>query len=99
MFIGDDETPPECLQRRSRGPAQDPGLDPEHRRLGYSPEQYYYSLIAFADRFRPHFVVVSLFTNDFGDGIDVSTRRGRLGGRKILAGQDHPVLPAETGRA
>ena len=39
--------------------------------LGYSPEQYYYSLVEYADRFRPHFVVVSVFSNDFaGDMAD-----------------------------
>ncbi len=67
MLIGDDETPPECLrrylekERKTQVSILNTGV------LGYSPEQYYYSLIAFADRFRPHFVVVSIFTNDFGD--------------------------------
>jgi lysophospholipase L1-like esterase len=42
--------------------------------MGYSPEQYYYSLIAFADRFRPQFVVVSVFANDFGDMREVTTK-------------------------
>jgi hypothetical protein len=35
--------------------------------LGYSPEQYYYTLVEFARRFPPRFVVVSVFANDFGD--------------------------------
>jgi hypothetical protein len=67
MLIGDDETPPECLRRYlarervTRVSMLNTGV------LGYSPEQYYYSLAEFADRFRPHFVVVSIFTNDFGD--------------------------------
>jgi hypothetical protein len=67
MLIGDDETPSECLrrylanERNTRVSILNTGV------LGYSPEQYYYSLIAFADRFRPQFVVVSIFTNDFGD--------------------------------
>ncbi len=43
--------------------------------MGYSPEQYYYSLVAFADRFRPHFVVVSVFPNDFG-GVSAVVDRG-----------------------
>ncbi len=30
MFIGDDETPPECLRRYLQGRPEDPGLDPEH---------------------------------------------------------------------
>ncbi len=67
MFIGDDETPPECLSRflearwKKRVSILNTGV------MGYSPEQYYASLVAFADRFKPQFVVVSLFTNDFGD--------------------------------
>jgi hypothetical protein len=67
MLVGDDETPPESLRRylteeqKTRVSILNTGV------LGYSPEQYYYSLVAFAYRFRPHFVVVSLFTNDFGD--------------------------------
>jgi hypothetical protein len=74
MFIGDDETPPECLARclrdhlRTRTSILNTGV------MGYSPEQYYYSLIAFADRFQPHFVVTSVFTNDFGDIQDVARR-------------------------
>jgi hypothetical protein len=76
MFIGDDVTPPECLRR---------GLEKHFKtrvsilntgHLGYSPEQYYYSLVEYADRFRPHFVLVSVYTNDFGD-IDEVPARGR----------------------
>ena len=44
--------------------------------LGYSPEQYYYSLIAFADRFRPHFVIVSVFVNDFNHNLSEALSRG-----------------------
>ena len=74
MFIGDRETPPECLGRyledqlETRVSILNAGV------LGYSPEQYYYSLLAFGDRFQPHFVVVSVFTNDFGDLYDVATK-------------------------
>lgn len=74
MFIGDSDTPPECLRRYLE----------DHRKtkvsilntgvLGYSPEQYYATLIAFADRFRPHFVVVSVFVNDFGYMGDVGNK-------------------------
>ena len=65
MFIGDDDTPPECLRRdlEDRLKTKVSILNTGH--LGYSPEQYYYSLVEFADRFRPQFVVVSVFTNDF----------------------------------
>jgi lysophospholipase L1-like esterase len=66
MFIGDEATPPECLRRylerglKTRVSILNAGL------MGYSPEQYYYSLVEFAGRFRPHFVVVSVFANDCG---------------------------------
>jgi len=73
-FIGESETAPECLRRYLQ----------DHRKthvsilnagvMGYSPEQYYYTLIAFADRFQPQFVVVSVFANDFGDIVDVGTK-------------------------
>ena len=71
MFIGDGETPPDCLERylqktlKTRVSILNAGV------MGYGPEQYYYSLTAFADRFRPHFVVVSLYINDFGNEIDL----------------------------
>ena len=42
--------------------------------MGFSPEQYYHALLAFADGFRPHFVVVSIFTNDLGDLHEVATK-------------------------
>lgn len=67
MFVGDAETPPECLRRfleeRLRTPVSilNTGL------LGYSPEQYYASLVEFAERFRPQFVVVTVYANDFGE--------------------------------
>ena len=95
MFIGDDETPPECLRRdlEDRLKTKVSILNTGH--LGYSPEQYYYSLVEYADRFRPHFVVVSVFCNDFaGEIADVVLRgQGRLGRGQVLAGQDHSVLP------
>jgi hypothetical protein len=74
MFIGDDDTPPESLRRdlEDRRKTKVSILNTGH--LGYSPEQYYYSLVEYADRFRPHFVVVSVFGNDFaGEIADVVT--------------------------
>jgi hypothetical protein len=74
MFIGDDVTPSESLRRyleahlKTRVSILNTGV------LGYSPEQYYYSLTAFMGRFRPHFVVVSLFTNDFGEDHEVPSK-------------------------
>jgi lysophospholipase L1-like esterase len=74
MFIGDDETPPECLrrylakERKTRVSILNGGV------MGYSPEQYYYTFMAFADRFRPHFVVVSVCVNDFGHTFDAASK-------------------------
>jgi hypothetical protein len=71
MLIGDDETPPESLKRylhdhlKLRVSILNTGL------LGYGPEQYYYTLREFADRFKPDFVIVSVFANDFGGELQV----------------------------
>ncbi|HEX3448867.1 MAG TPA: SGNH/GDSL hydrolase family protein [Isosphaeraceae bacterium] len=67
LFIGDDQTPTECLKREltTRLGATVEVLNTGH--LGYSPEQYYYTLVEYGKRFAPHFVVVSFFANDFGD--------------------------------
>jgi lysophospholipase L1-like esterase len=74
MFIGDDETPPECLRRYLQGELKTRVSILNTGVMGYSPEQYYHSLMAFADKFRPDFVVVSIFTNDFGDLHKVPTQ-------------------------
>jgi lysophospholipase L1-like esterase len=74
VFVGDDETPPEYLRHylqdalKTRVSILNTGV------LGYSTEQYYHSLMAFADRFQPQFVVVSVSCNDFGNLVDVVTR-------------------------
>ena len=71
LFVGDDQTPTECLKRdlRKRLAGSVEILNTGH--LGYSPEQYYYSLVEYAERFRPQFVVVSIFANDFAGDIKV----------------------------
>jgi hypothetical protein len=71
MFIGDADTPPECLRRYLEKHLGQKVSILNTGHLGYSAEQYYYSLTKFQDRFRPNFVVVSLFANDFGDVWDV----------------------------
>ena len=76
MFIGDDHTPPECLRRYLEGRLKTKVSVLNTGHLGYSPEQYYYSLIAYAERFRPDFVIVSLCPNDFGDIWDVLKGQG-----------------------
>jgi hypothetical protein len=65
VFIGEHDTPPEYLRREleDRLKTRVSILNTGH--LGYSPEQYYYSLVEFADRFGPQFVVISVFINDF----------------------------------
>jgi hypothetical protein len=76
LFVDEAHTPPECLRRdlearlKTRVSIVNAGV------LGYSPEQYYYSLAAFADRFRPQFVVVSVFANDFGNASSVTSGGG-----------------------
>ncbi len=91
LFIGDDETPPEALRRYLAGRMKTRVSILNTGVMGYSPEQYYYSMMAFAERFRPHFVVVSVFTNDFGDLHEVPTKglgdweEGRYWLEKIVA--------------
>ena len=70
LFVGDQETPTECLKRelQSRLHAPVEVLNTGH--LGYSPEQYYYTLVEYGRRFPPQFVVVSIFANDFGGDVE-----------------------------
>ncbi len=71
LFVADDQTPTECLKRdlgkRLGGTVE--VLNTGH--LGYSPEQYYYSLVEYEKTFKPQFVVVSLFANDFAGDVKV----------------------------
>jgi GDSL-like Lipase/Acylhydrolase family len=66
-LVGDDQTPPACLERELatrtglRTSVLNTGV------LGYSTEQYYYTLERFFPRMSPRFVVVGLCGNDFGD--------------------------------
>jgi hypothetical protein len=66
MFIGDDETPVACLARMlgARLSTRVSLLNTGH--IGYSPEQHYFTLLEYGDRFQPHFVVLTLCMNDFG---------------------------------
>jgi lysophospholipase L1-like esterase len=74
MFVGDEATPPESLRRYLEGRVGKRVSVLNAGVLGYSPEQYYHSLTAFAGRFPPHFVVVSIYCNDFGDLHEVATK-------------------------
>jgi hypothetical protein len=71
LFVGDGETPPACLEREleRRLNTRVSILNTGH--LGYSPEQYYFTLRAYVDRVQPHFVLVSVFANDAGDQFEV----------------------------
>src|SRR5271166_6320386 len=87
LFVGDEQTPAECLrQYLSRNlKARVEVLNTGH--LGYSPEQEYYTLREYADRFRPRFVVLSLFANDFGDLFEVLEGKGDWEEGKYWLGQ------------
>ena len=76
LFVGDRETPVECLKRDLKARLEAPVEILNTGHLGYSPEQYYYSLVEYARRFPPQFVVVSLFANDFGEYQEVLQGRG-----------------------
>ena len=91
LFVGDDQTPIECLKRdlKKRLGAPVEILNTGH--LGYSPEQYYYTLLEYAGRFPPQFVVISIFANDFGDVRRSARRAGETGTRELLAGA-HPAV-------
>jgi lysophospholipase L1-like esterase len=66
MLVGDDETPPARLQDRLAASLAAPVCVLNAGTIGYSPEQYFYTLDALGDRFCPHFVIVSICDNDFG---------------------------------
>ncbi len=68
MFNGDDDTPPAHLERYLRSAWKMPVSILNTGHIGYSPEQYYFSLCEYGERMRPQFVVVSVCPNDFGDG-------------------------------
>jgi hypothetical protein len=71
MFVGDEQTPPLCLERYLRSAWKVPVTIVNTGHIGYSPEQYYYALREFGERVNPQFVVVSVCPNDFGDGLSV----------------------------
>ena len=71
MFNGDEQTPPYYLAERLSAMYDVRASVANTGHIGYSPEQYYYSLIEYGDRLDPHFVVVSVCPNDFGDGFEI----------------------------
>lgn len=70
VLVGDDQTPPACLEREL---ARKTGLRASVLNagvLGYSTEQYYYTLERFGERMATQFVIVGLCGNDFGNWSD-----------------------------
>src|SRR5262249_30292756 len=76
MFNGDDDTPPLYLERHLRSAWKVPVSILNTGHIGYSPEQYYYTLCEYGERMRPQFVVVSVCPNDFGNGAAVLRGEG-----------------------
>ena len=76
MFNGDRDTPPLDLERYLQNvcKASVSVLNTGH--IGYSPEQYYYALNEYGERFAPQFIVVSICPNDLGDGLAVLRGEG-----------------------
>ena len=68
MFLDDAHTPSVLLEKDLAGSLQSTVSVLNTGHIGYSPEQYYYALVAYYDRLRPTFAVVSVCPNDFGDG-------------------------------
>ena len=87
-LVGDSETPPARLQAHLSQALGSPVSVLNTGHMGYSVEQYDQTLRAFGDRFRPHYVVISICGNDFGDRDDPAN--WVEGG--ILAGPDRRFL-------
>jgi hypothetical protein len=69
-LVGDAECPPARLQAHLAETLGVPVSVLNTGHLGYSPEQYYHTLVALGDRFKPHYVLISISENDFGQGYD-----------------------------
>ena len=65
-LVGDADTAPARLQAHLSKALDAPVCVLNTGHLGYSPEQYAQTLRALGDRFRPHYVVIGIFGNDFG---------------------------------
>ena len=76
FLVGDDQTPSEQLRKHLQAELGARVSILNTGTAGYCPEHYYYTLKEFADRFRPRFVVVGLYSNDFGEDVDVVSGQG-----------------------
>ena len=76
MFVGDDDTPSRNLERdlSARWGLKTCVLNTGN--VGYSPEQYFHALKYYYPRLKPHFVVLSVCPNDFGDDFAVLAGTG-----------------------
>ena len=100
MFNDDEGYPAAPPQRYLQSEWKRPVTVVNTGHIGYSPEQYYYSLWNIGDRVKPQFVVVSVCPNDFGDGMAVLRGEGDWSRRgRILAGRDPPVVVRRTPRS
>jgi hypothetical protein len=70
-LVGDEQTPPEQLRHYLQDELGKEVSILNTGTLGYCPEHYYYTLREYIERFRPRFVVVGLYANDFGEDGDV----------------------------
>lgn len=77
FFVKDHQTAPEYLRESLSTTLGVPVSVLNTGHLGYSPEQYDFTLREYVGRFDPDFVVVSLYTNDFGDARAVLNGGGR----------------------
>jgi hypothetical protein len=76
LFVGDDETPTMMLEHELAAHLKRDVSILNTGHLGYAPAQYFRTLRALGDRMRPHFVVVSVCPNDFGDEHAVLAGKG-----------------------
>jgi hypothetical protein len=76
MFNDDDHTPPLDLERALEARWGRDVSIANTGHIGYAPEQYYHALLEYGERMKPHFVVVSVCPNDFGDGDDTLVGKG-----------------------
>ena len=87
LFVGDDQTPSECLKRELSVKLKIGAEILNTGHLGYSPEQEFFTLKEYAQKFHPQFVVLSLFANDFGDLFEVLEGKGDWEEGKYWVGQ------------
>lgn len=76
MFNDDQHTPPLALERflADAWNTDVSVLNTGH--IGYAPEQYCQTLRALGPKFKPHFVIISVCPNDFGNDNDVVAGQG-----------------------